>query len=254
MENTTTPVYQSSERSTRFITRRIENPKDDKFPGSLHDPDFYSKPNIVYNRLYKKEQIHVIPAEKRGKIQEPHEHVLEFEEYPTTYEFRCNHCREFFKTTPFFEPKEFNSVKNYWLFFPFGYCSASCVKGKIIEGNCPDKAGRLGLLFNFVKQYINPTIERVNYIPLSLVKGYGPCGSISRKKYEKMKLSFDGFIIEPPCVFVDTSVELHDLEEKEKRKRKRLETVSLSKATEEEQLEYKRNIARVFKKKKVAKK
>lgn len=179
-----------------------------------------------------------------------------FDKYPLEWTGNCIHCGRPYnnektgeKKVPIFPPHEYNEKNKCWILEIIPQCLITCSKGRIIESSSNLKDKKLGLLSRFIREFFDPNLITINYIPLASVKELNPIGGIyTWEEYDKKSIKFNGMIKYPPFRFVNTSIELIDLKTKEQERKK--EFTNIIKSTPEEQENYFNNIQRVVEQRK----
>jgi len=179
-----------------------------------------------------------------------------FDLYPLEWTGNCIHCGRPYNTekekkVPIFPPNDYDEKEKCWILEIIPQCYAVCSKGKIMESSCNYKERKLSLLARFLREFFIPELTTITYIPLSCIKELNPLGGyMTWEQYDKLSFTINGYIKTPPFMFVNTSIELIDMEEREKKRREHFEKVANTKATVDQQENYKSNMLRVIEERK----
>lgn len=135
-------------------------------------------------------------------------------EYPTKWNYDCGRCGCKIDGLPFFMVKEIpNGTKslNYKLDF-IGYCSPECCKGAILETSNKEEVFELIANFmHFMREFIDPKILEISYLPKELLKKFSPFGIMDEKEWRESHLKYTGLIKQAPFAFVEQFIELKEL-------------------------------------------
>lgn len=151
---------------------------------------------------------------------------------------------------PIFPPCDYDEKTKCWILEQFAHCGKQCSKAGIIESNLNNKPKRLGLLSRFLREYFEPDLEHVTYVPRCAIKTIHPGGWMTKEEYKQCSGRFDNIIGRPPFRFVDTSIELISVEQKEKNRIDHFDRLASAKATLEQQENFLKRVERVTKERK----
>ncbi len=222
--------------------------------GSSDDRADSNEVNMV--RIYKRYNLDHLSlwrftTENKGKP---------FDEYPLEWIGNCIHCgrpyndpQTGYKWVPIFPPADqgYDEKNKCWILETIPQHLPICSKGRIIESSCNQKEKKLADLARFIREYFIPDLVRICYIPLSCLKDVNPIGgTMTWEEYEDKAFKVEGMIKKPPFRFVDTSIELINVEQRERERRNHFEQLATMKATDKQQEDYKSNMERVVRERK----
>jgi hypothetical protein len=199
-------IYPSEEKLKLPIENMDMGRSDDRIePSEIELIRLYQKYKLQSTSLYR----FTVDQEDETKT---------FKEYPLKWDYPCMHCGKHFDGVPVFCPEKYDTREKCWILQIWAQCSPVCAYGSIITGQTT-KAEKLGDLHKFIREYFDPNIETIGYIPLSALKSRNPIGGyLTDEEWKKQSLSMTGMIKNPPFRFVDTSIQVLDRDrEKERR-------------------------------------
>lgn len=127
------------------------------------------------------------------------------QEYPTKWDYPCCKCGKNFKSLPIFWV-DWDEKMNCPLLRPADfYCGLTCCKISILESAKTDKASKLQDLYRFALLYLDQTIEKISYLPLTFMKSRSPFGFMEDKEWEEKSQRFYGFYSHPPFELIETT-------------------------------------------------
>lgn len=131
-------------------------------------------------------------------------------EYPIEWNYDCNRCGFPIDGIPFFIVKEIpatTKLSNYKLDF-MGHCSPECCLGSILETSNKEEVHELVANFmHFMREFFNPKLLEIAYLPKELLKKYSPFGKMDREEWRNAHTKYTGMIKQAPFAFVETFVQ-----------------------------------------------
>lgn len=230
-----------TEGETKIPIESIDDDDDsdlsssDRVPaGEMQTIRVYRRYGIKHFSMWRKK------GERRAKT---------VDEYPLKWNHPCSYCRnpKIKDYIPIFTVDDYDNKMECFELGIFAFHSPVCAMNSIVEGNSREKDRKISLFYRFIREYFDPNILFIPHVPITLVKEINPFGIITMDEYLNKAPMFNGMIRKPPFRFVETYVELISPEEKQRQREIRFDQMANSKATPEQQEQYRSNLERVAK-------